>query len=216
METLLVANWKANKTLAQALNWLDQVSQINLPEGIVMVIASPYPFLASLQKEIMANQLSIKLASQDVSKFGDGAYTGEVTGAMLEGLVEYCLVGHSERKANFAESDQDVAQKAALLLKNNIAPIVCVPDQTTPVPAGVRWVAYEPPSAIGTGDADSAAHIQEMVRLINAATQTKVLYGGSVDADNIKIIADSTGVSGFLIGGASLDPAEFTALVSSL
>ena len=216
METLLVANWKANKTLAQAFEWLDQISQTNVSDDLALVIAAPYPFLAPLKGEIMANQMSIKLASQDISKFESGAHTGEVTCAMVSGLVDYSLVGHSERRMNFGESDEDVAVKSALLIKNNIQPIVCVQSDTIPVPGGVRIVAYEPPSAIGTGQPDTIDHIKEMVVKINTATHTKVLYGGSVDAANIKSIAEGTGVTGFLVGGASLDPVEFISLVSSL
>lgn len=216
MEMLLVANWKANKTLEQAFTWLDYISGINLPEGLTIIIAAPYPLIAPLKGEIMANQLNIKLASQDISKFENGAYTGEVTCEAVLDLVKYCLVGHSERRTNFGETDQDVAQKSSLLIKNNIVPIVCVQDQTTPVPQGVRWVAYEPPSAIGSGEADETSHIGQVVSQINAATQTKVLYGGSVDEGNIKSIADGSGVSGFLVGGASLNPEEFASLVSRL
>lgn len=218
---LFVANWKSNKTAEEVKEWLDNFSPyIGLEKEVV--IAPPYPFL-HLVKEKIANNESLSLAVQDLSAYPAGSYTGEVCTRNLEGLeVKYAILGHSERRRYLGETHLDVANKVSLAVESGMTPIVCVDqeyieDQALVIESELLpkcIVAYEPLSAIGTGEPLSGQAVLKVVKIIKKYFgEIQVLYGGSVTADNVHIYNEVT--DGVLVGGASLDPEQFINLIQT-
>lgn len=211
--------------------------------GVCMSVCVPYPYLAQA-RSVLADS-GVGWGAQDVSEHAAGAYTGEVSAAMLaEFGCRHVLVGHSERRSLFGEADAVVAAKAAAALKAGLVPVVCVGEslaerdggQTLPVvyrqldavtdrcgveALGRMVVAYEPVWAIGTGRTASPIQAQEVhlalrqrvaVRSVEVARDLKLLYGGSVKAGNAAELFGQPDVDGGLIGGASLEAADFLAI----
>lgn len=215
---LLIANWKSQKTIEGAVQWTRLVA--SAPSGLDLVVAPAFSLLDEVQNNLPQGW---QLGAQDVSPYPLGAYTGSVAASQLrDANVKFCLVGHSERRRLFHETSQDVLNKVEQLVAVGIRPVVCI-DQPYAYEqlslldgAGVRSteidIAYEPVAAIGTGlAADPAAITQFMKELRGAWLQSRVLYGGSVTAENIGeflLIAQ-----GALIATASLDPDSMNAII---
>jgi triosephosphate isomerase len=197
---------------------------------------------------MQVDRRKFRLAAQNAYYQDEGAFTGEVSMTMLRELVHYCIVGHSERRHVFGETDDDAAKKVAAAIRNEISPILCVGetqherlqgetkqvlhDQTT---VGLRditahelesvVIAYEPVWAIGTGDYAKPDQVIEAIALIRsnishlygkaASQQVRVLYGGSVDANNARAYLESPGVDGLLVGGASINYHQFADIIDS-
>lgn len=213
-----IANWKSHKTPGDVVNFLESVKKglqnINL-ENKTIIIAPPYPLLPSLKEGITSNNLPFEVSSQDVSAFDEGAYTGEVSARLIKNFASYAIIGHSERRESFKESDDFLLKKVEFALKEGLTPIYCVQNEDQGIPPGVRIVAYEPPTAIGTGNPDDPNHIEEVFNKIKEKyPEVSVLYGGSVNKNNISIFLNVPNLSGFLIGGASLDLSSFLSLLS--
>ena len=224
MSKLIIANWKSEKSVEQTQQWLDKFSeslQHPMPEGIV--ILPPMPSVAIAIAELHEFSLlgDITVGVQDISPFPAGSYTGAVSPQNLANLgVQYALVGHSERRRHFHETHQDVAKKVEQSLANGITPIVCVDKEYLDAQASAIEkkllqeciVAYEPLSAIGSGQNEDVGTVKETIREIKRAFgDVKVLYGGSVNHSNVQeylLVAD-----GVLVGSASLDVYEFLALI---
>ena len=206
-------------------------------------VAVCVPFLYIAETALVLTGASIAYGSQDCSSHEQGAYTGEVSSAMLADVgCRYAIVGHSERRAYHAESDQLVADKAKAALAHGVTPIVCVGEtraereagQTEAVVkrqlaavihtlghcTGEMVVAYEPVWAIGTGLTATPAEAQAVHAVLraqlHAATDKsgamRILYGGSVKADNAVELFGQPDIDGGLIGGASLKAADFAAI----
>ncbi len=178
--------------------------------------------------------------AQDVSIYHQGAYTGEISSNMLvDNKIDFCLVGHSERRQYFNENNQNVSLKSKNLIENKIIPIICIGEtleqkekkltkqvlqdqirESIPEISNSKntIIAYEPIWAIGTGLTPSLSEINEVHDFIknnnNRFNQYKVLYGGSVNALNSKEINDLRNVDGCLIGGASLKVDDFNSIIS--
>jgi triosephosphate isomerase (TIM) len=225
MQKLILANWKSHKTQAEVAHWLnnfpgDSESRRKLSQ-LEIVLAPPYPFLALAREIIEERQLPIKLAVQDLSAFGSGAYTGEVAAFNLQDFgIEYAILGHSERRRYLAESSQLVADKVAEALKWKIKPILCLDKPyfseqarfLTSEAMNNCLLAYEPVAAIGSGEAEAAGNLlairQELTPLYSAKA---LIYGGSVNAENVgEYLRVSDGV---LLGGASLKLDDFVDLL---
>ena len=237
---LVVGNWKMNGSRlanAELLAGLEAAG----PWTADVAVCAPYPYLSEVALSLQGKR--ILWGAQDCSSHEAGAYTGEVSAAMLaEFGCKYVIVGHSERRAYHAETDQLVADKAKIALKHNLTPIVCVgetlaereADHTAEVvkrqmSAVIHTlghcisqvvVAYEPVWAIGTGKTASpeqAQAVHALLRLqLHAATpksdEMQILYGGSVKADNAVSLFSQADIDGGLIGGASLKVADFAAI----
>lgn len=213
----IIANWKSNKTIAEALDWVSKVGpQIPRVDSLKIVVCPTFTALSEVKKAIQVGNFPIMVGSQDLSPFSAGAYTGEEAAELLKDLVGFSILGHSERRQNFKEDDETIAGKVDQAIKNNITPLLCVQGSDTLVPNDCKLVAYEPTFAIGSGNPDTPENAN------NVASQLKnkyvegleVLYGGSVTSQNAKSFIAQPNLAGFLIGKASLDAMEFVKIIS--
>lgn len=225
-ETLIAANWKENLGELEVRAWMQEFGRQETRskrQDIEVVICPSFPFIslfASFQPS------SFQLGAQNVSEFEKGAYTGEVSARQLKSLgVKYVIVGHSERRQNFGETNEQINQKIRLCLKYGLTPIVCVSEikqvETIKSSGHPIVVVYEPLSAISTGEIgqpDTPFHAQKMALEIKKIVGENVLslYGGSVDSKNAGEFLKEKGINGLLVGGASLDPVEFTRIIDTL
>ncbi|MBU0728360.1 MAG: triose-phosphate isomerase [Proteobacteria bacterium] len=219
MTRYVLANWKSHKTLSEAEAWLEKFSQLYLPHPEVEVIlAPPALYLLALRQKLQKYKIAhMTLAAQDLSPFPLGAYTGAIAAEMLRNRVAFALLGHSERRRYFHETDQDVANKVSEAQSANIRPIVCVdlPYARSQVAAlydglGDLLIGYGPVEAMGIGIPQSPAKTRAAIEGIQqVAPGTPVLYGGSVNKDNAGDYLRIAGVAGLMVGTASLDPEEF-------
>jgi triosephosphate isomerase len=237
---LVVGNWKMNGGLAANAALLAEIAAGWRPSpGRDLAVCVPYPYLPQVQGVLAGTPIA--WGAQDVSEHGAGAYTGEVSARMLaEFGCRFAIVGHSERRQYFGDTDAIVAAKAGAALAAGITPIACVGEtlaereQRVTEAVVVRQLdavlsvlgdaatglvlAYEPVWAIGTGRTASPAEAQSVhatlrARLAEAgAGDVAVLYGGSVKADNAVALFAAADIDGGLIGGASLKAAEFLAI----
>ena len=217
----IVANWKSNKTVSEATDWLQKVSSIKqqATSNTEIIICPPFTLLHLFLTTKYQLPTTFKLGAQDVSPFPDGAYTGEVSARMLKDLgVTYVMIGHSERRKYFNENDQVLANKVREALDNNLIPIFCVQGKTTPVPDGVNIILYEPLTAIGTGEADSPQDANEVAKVLKeiSGRETMILYGGSVTPENVVDFCRQEFIEGVGVGGASLDPLKFIQIIDNV
>jgi len=237
---LVVGNWKMNGDRATNAALLSALLAERLGDVEVSVCV-PAPYLGQVSTLLAASPIA--WGAQDCSSHDSGAYTGEVSAAMLaEFGCRHVIVGHSERRALHAESDLLVAEKARAALRHGLVPIVCVGETLAEREAGATEdvvarqlaavtsllgadtdrivVAYEPVWAIGTGRTASpeqadAVHSFLRDRLAEASAGSgavRILYGGSVKADNAAQLFGRPHIDGGLIGGASLKAADFAAI----
>lgn len=210
----IIANWKANKNISEALEWVSEVGpRIPKQENLKVVVCPNFVCLEQIAKEIKVGNYNLILGSQDLSVFETGAYTGEVPALLLSGLVSISILGHSERRKNFNESDEIVAEKVRKANEANVIPLVCVQGEETIVPKNCKLIAYEPVRAIGTGNSDTPENANVVAKNLKQKTNLEVLYGGSVSAENVKDFVRQENINGVLVGGASLDATEFVKIV---
>jgi len=237
---LVVGNWKMHGSRAANAQLLAGLKEAG-PWNADVAICVPFPYIA--ETALALTGTTVAYGAQDCSAHEQGAYTGEVSSAMLADIgCRYAIVGHSERRAYHAESDQLVADKAKAALAHGVTPIVCVGEtrqereagQTEAVVkrqlaavihtlghcCGEMVVAYEPVWAIGTGLTATPAQAQAVHAVLRAQLQAatdrapamRILYGGSVKADNAAELFGQPDIDGGLIGGASLKTADFAAI----
>ena len=209
-----IANWKANKTIDEALDWLDRLLKIPLRNERAKIIVCPAFHLLYPLRLKLKDYPFISLASQDVSAFESGSYTGEVTTKSLQGLVDYAIIGHSERRKYFNETYELLTKKVFLAKKHQIEPIFCLRNENDPIPAGIQIVAYEPVYAIGSGDNEPVEKVLAVKQKLKLSKNTVFLYGGSVNKNNISSYLHRQEIDGLLIGSASLMAKEFHDIVN--
>lgn len=239
-QTLVAANWKMNGTLDSIRPLIADVIQGVSGISSEVAICPPFIYIPEMAEQLKSSE--IKLGAQNVSQIEKGAYTGEVGASMLKDFAcDYVIVGHSERRTLYAETDELVAEKFITVQSNGMTPILCVGElleereanNTEDViarqldavieHAGIAAfnnavIAYEPVWAIGTGKTASpeqAREVHEFIRLRlarhdnNIADKVRILYGGSVKADNAEQLFKMADIDGGLIGGASLVAKDF-------
>lgn len=217
----IVANWKSNKTTSEALSWLQAFKDANLqtPQEKEIIIAASFTLLPQMNWFIKTNNLPIKLAGQDVASTPEGPYTGAVNAKQLKEFAEYVLIGHSERKTNFKEDDEMLAKKVEQALAVGLQPIFFVQDETTPVPAGVQIVVDEPPGAISTvsnGVPEDPEAIGISSEQLKQRVQAQhILYGGSVNSENVASFTALPVIEGVVPGKASLDAESFIQIIKN-
>lgn len=208
----IIANWKSNKTIAEALDWISKVGP-SLPkrDTLKVVVCPTFSALSEVKKAVLVGNYPLMVGSQDLSPHEPGAYTGEEAAQILKQFVDLSILGHSERRQNFKETDGMVLKKVEQSLQNNIIPLVCVQGADTPVPQGCKLVAYEPVFAIGTGNPDTPENANQIAGNLKEkyGLDLEVLYGGSVTSQNIKEFILQENISGVLVGKSSLEAQEF-------
>ncbi|MBI4036470.1 triosephosphate isomerase [Candidatus Daviesbacteria bacterium] len=212
----IIANWKSNETLAEALDWVSKVGpKIERRPNLKVVVCPTYTAIEEVKKAVMVGSYPLMVGAQDLSAFNEGAYTGEEAAAILKQFVDLSLIGHSERRQNFGETDEIIAKKVIQAKEHDIIPLVCVQGKDTPVPEGVRLIAYEPIFAIGTGHPDTPQNANELALSFKKkyGQEVEILYGGSVTSENVKAFVGQQNINGALVGGSSLDPEEFIKMV---
>lgn len=215
---LIVANFKSHMNNNEAKNWLETFltykNNLLKVENKEIIIAAPYTLLMGFNLSFAST--NIKIASQDISMFDEGAYTGEVNGRQIKDFASYVIIGHSERRENFKETDDILSEKVKMALKQGIKPIYCVQGAETKVPEGVEIVAYEPQFAIGSGTPDTPENAEKVcAELVSRSSNFIVLYGGSVNSNNVASFTKNGKIMGVLVGGASLDPHEFYKIIEN-
>lgn len=221
---IVVANFKSRKTTAEVLTWLSEVwDVIGIDTNPVAVIVCPQAHsVEAAHQFVMEHNATDRMAIgiQNISGFGVGAYTGELAAETLRGIVRYAIIGHSERRRLLYENEQDVHMKLEQAAANGIMPIVCVSDETIAQLgqwSGDYLIAYEPPSAIGTGRPAQEETIRQAAeRIKKLQPNATILYGGSVEPSNANNLAAIPNVSGFLVATASLKAATFTEIINAV
>lgn len=217
----IIANWKSNKTIEEAEKWLhdfaEKLKSDNSNIENKEIIVCPSFTLLEHSRYCSANlKLPIKFGAQNISPFDSGAYTGEVFGSQIKEFAQYVIIGHSERRQNFQETDDMLSEKVLMAKKYNLMPIFCIQNQDSPVPQEIDVIAYEPPTAIGTGNPDTPENAQRVAEIVKERTGvTHVLYGGSVTSSNVKTFTNMPNIEGLLVGGASLDPLGFLEIIKN-
>lgn len=236
----ICGNWKMNKTSSEALAFANKINDFRF-ENVDVLIAPSFVSLESFTKSVKDK---IEVAAQNVSEFEDGAFTGEVSANMLKDIgVKNVIIGHSERREKFSESDEIVNAKIKRALSHNLSVILClgeslevkeenkeldfVKNELLNSLSGVEnlkniTIAYEPIWAIGTGKTCSSEDAENMCReireIINknygeVSKKIRILYGGSVKPSNAKEILAKENIDGVLVGGASLDVKDFIEII---
>lgn len=221
----IIANWKSNKNIAEALDWVSKVgSKLPRKDNLKVVVCPTFSCLSEVVKAVKVGNFPMMVGAQDLSPFGVGAYTGEESASLLKELIDLSILGHSERRKNFSETDGLIAKKVQQALENNITPLLCVQDENTPIAEGCKLVAYEPIWAISTGltntpragRADTPEDANKVAQAIKSKSQDlEILYGGSVHSSNVKDFVNQLDISGVLIGNASLDAEEFVKIIEA-
>lgn len=227
---IIILNNKSNLEKEEFTNYISKLNQLNTNLNLVLCPSTIY--LNNL------NLNSIKIGSQDVSCYDDGAHTGEVSARQLKDLgVSYSIVGHSERRKDNHETNQDINRKIVKLLDNDIIPILCVGEtiderknnltnkkieqEITEALESIEdkriIVAYEPIWAIGTGKTPTPEEINEVIiHIRKLLPNNKVIYGGSINEKNVKDINNNTNLDGYLLGGISLNIERLNLLLKEL
>lgn len=213
---LVVANFKANQTWDDLEVWLEKVNPLASTFTGTIIVCPSSPFISEASQKIKNLNSKLKLGGQDISRFEQGAFTGEYAASQVADQISYAIVGHSERRNNFGESDEILAAKVNNAQKAGINPIFCVGDSKTSIPENVKIVAYEPTFAIGTGNPDTPQNAHEIAKQIKDRKECAVIYGGSVTAQNAKGYLEKGVIDGLLIGSFSLDPLNFLNLLNSV
>lgn len=211
----IVANWKSNKTVQGTTDWFEQLSIMpsELTPDKAVIICPPFHLLQQVKTLIMEKQLPFFIGSQNVSAFSEGAFTGEIAATQVKEIAEYCIIGHSERRKNFLETDDILLKKVELAKSAGLSVIYCVQDALTKIPEHVDVVAYEPITAIGSGNPDTPENANTVAEAIKNNGIRMVLYGGSVTGANVHQFTLQEGIDGVLVGGASLKPDEFSSII---
>jgi triosephosphate isomerase len=225
---LIAGNWKMFKGPAETGAFCRELRARELPEGVDVAICPPYVSLESAVRELAGTEIAV--CAQNVHWAPEGAFTGEISaGMLLEVGVYGTIVGHSERRQYFGETDETVAQRARAALDAGLWVIACVGETEAEREAGETEdvlrrqvsvleeheqlvIAYEPVWAIGTGKTATPEIAQEAHALIKSLLDLPVLYGGSVKPDNAAELLALPAVDGALVGGASLEVDSFEAI----
>lgn len=237
MKPIIIANWKMNPNSQKEAE--DIFNGIIKNVAINVVVCPPFTYLSSFAK---ATKGLLAIGSQNCFYEEKGAYTGEISALMLKNLgCEYVIIGHSERRKYFNETDETINKKIKSAMNAGLAPIFCIGETKEErnfnkaeevverqIKIGLdgieNWklkiknfvIAYEPVWAIGTGNACSVDDAKKMLEFIKKSVpkDARIVYGGSVNGQNASEYVKKAGYSGLLVGGASLKPDEFLKIIN--
>ena len=244
---MIAGNWKMNKTVADAEQFIGALlPRVSSADGVDVAICPPFTALQAMVDSARGSRVAVY--AQTMHEAESGAFTGEVSAAMLTEIdVDGVILGHSERRQYYNETDQALQSKVVAALDAGLTPILCVGETEEERESGdterkLRHqvleglekvgaerlpeviVAYEPIWAIGTGRVATAEQAQEAIAFVRAlvehfdkaaSEQVRILYGGSVKPDSAAELIGLPDIDGFLVGGASLDPESFAAIVEA-
>ena len=240
---MITGNWKMNTTVSEAVELVHKIhAELDVIANVDKVVCPPFVSLATVKELIKGS--SIGLGAQNLYFEKKGAYTGEISPLMLADLCEFVIIGHSERRQYFNETNEIVNKKVKAALKAGLKPILCVGERLEENEAGRTekviaeqlksslagvdsldglMIAYEPVWAIGTGRAATGKQANETIGFIRqciaglyteaVSQEVRILYGGSVTADNVAEFIRQSEIDGALVGGASLKADQFTSIV---
>jgi triosephosphate isomerase (TIM) len=234
----IAGNWKMYKTQAEALEFLQAFLPHleNTPEDRDIILCAPFTTLTSMSKNLHGSR--VQVGAQNVHWEDTGAYTGEISGEMLTEIgVRFVVVGHSERRQYFGETNETVNLRLKAAQKNRITPILCVGETKAQRDAGETEshlieqiergligvdqthliIAYEPIWAIGTGDTCASEEANRVIGLIRSRLKNPdvtIQYGGSVNPKNVDELMAQPEIDGALVGGASLTADSFSRIVN--
>ncbi len=237
-KSVIAGNWKMHMTCAEAKDFLEKFLPLikDIPNDRNIVIAPPFTAISTFSK--CSNFDYLDISSQNIHWEEKGAYTAEISPIMLlEHGVKYAIVGHSEPRKYFSESDEQINKRAVFAQSSGLTPIVCVGETleqrergeadriiTRQVEQGLEntdpsnlIVAYEPIWAIGTGktcESKEANKICSLIRNLIGFDNVIIQYGGSVKPNNIDEIMSMSDIDGVLVGGSSLDPESFARIAN--
>ena len=246
MRTPIIAgNWKMNKTADEAVAFVEQIREgLNATSGVDIVLCPPALAIPAVAASVKGTKIGV--GAQNMYYEANGAYTGEISPAMLQGLCRYVILGHSERRTDHKETDACVKAKATAAIAAGLVAVVCIGETEAErdqgktlkvvseqllgsLPDGANAktvvVAYEPVWAIGTGLTPTTPQIEEVHIAIRAALveafgdhgkSVAILYGGSVKPSNAAEILAAAEVGGALVGGASLKAQDFLGIINAI
>jgi len=240
---VIAGNWKMNMLPGDAIKFIEELSGLVKDTSNEVIICAPYTDLFYILN--YAQDTNIHIGAQNMHWEESGAYTGEVSPTMLSSInCEYVIIGHSERREYFAETDETVNKKVKSALEYELKPIVCVGETLEEKEAGKTIekitgqierglagltsedlgniiIAYEPIWAIGTGKTATSDDAQNSIKAIRDKVNemfgnddVSILYGGSVKSENAKELFEMPDIDGGLVGGASLKAGEFSKIVN--
>jgi triosephosphate isomerase (TIM) len=243
----IAGNWKMNKTVSEAEAFIASLlPRVSTADGVDVAVCVPFTALQAVVDSTRGSR--VEVYAQNMHQAPSGAFTGEVSAPMLVELdVHGVVLGHSERRQHFCETDRALAEKVPAALEAGLKPILCVGETEDEREAGDTQrklrhqvqeglekvdterlgdvvIAYEPIWAIGTGHVATPEQAQEAIGFVRAlvanfdkeaAQQVRILYGGSCKPDNAAELLALPDVDGALVGGASLDPGDFAAIVEA-
>jgi len=225
---LIAGNWKMFKGPEATAEFCSGLREAELPDGVDVAVCPPYVSLETAVRELAGTEVAV--CAQSVHWEAEGAFTGEISAPMLQELGVYgAIVGHSERRQYFCETDETVAKRVTAALDAGLFVIACVGETEAEREAGETEdvlrrqasalephenlvVAYEPVWAIGTGKTATPEIAQQAHAFLKELLPVPVLYGGSVKPENAAELLSQPAVDGALVGGASLDVDSFKAI----
>lgn len=234
---IMIGNWKSNITSSGIRSWMSDYQSM---PGMQQVVLAPHPYLKWMSEAFMSDADGLILGAQDVGVHAGQTVTGEVGVSMLsDSGVSLVCIGHSEMRRTQSPSDQQLADRVSMVSERGMIPLLCVSDihedesgyawlKALPemLPKEL-WIAYEPEWAIGQKDAASPDMVTEHVQVLDASLKKRYtdqadkicirwMYGGAVNAGNIKALSSVKGLDGFLVGRASLESKDWRALVQCI
>ena len=243
MNPIIAANWKMNLNVDEGMRLIDEVLDGSSPHGSEVIFFPSSIALSAISGKLKNSGYSFGV--QNIHHEENGAFTGEISAHMAKSLdVQYAIIGHSERRQYFLETDQQINGKIHNALKVGICPVVCIGESLDQRETGKTSevlkkqlisalndidsksdrliVAYEPVWAIGTGKSANSEQVHDTHKFINETLKNlfenhiPILYGGSVNAENASELFNIKNVDGFLIGGASLQSRSFCEIIKNV
>lgn len=227
MKKYVIGNWKSTKNKKDAQAWFSEFASLYTPvDGLEVIVAPSFICLCSLSEYVQALEIeNLSLAAQDVSPFPKGSYTGAVAADMVQGMVDYVIIGHSERRRYFRETSQDTANKMAETVDAGLKPIVCIDQpyamsQLTAlhdIDCDEMILAYGPVEAMTARIPEQPKRVAEAIQFISQVHPKRpVVYGGSLIVENADEYIALPQLAGIMVGQTSLDAVSFATLCNKV